>query len=187
MSPESWIALATVVASTITTVVGLSISARERTSAFRQLLYARQYEVGVRILDAYAEVRSGLTQLFAAQGDIGRQDTIWHEVRSPVDKFALLAPSALAALPTQAYASFVTLHTRIRDVMSRIAYNPLEASELDVLDEIALAFATEVRRLLGTDKLSDHNTDTFRSNVSESRALRKLPIRMQDVADPIGE
>ena len=185
MNPESWIALATVVASTITTVVGLRLAARERTSAFRQVLYSRQFEVGVGILDAYAKVRSAMTLLFAAQDDISRQDTIWHEVRRDVDAFAVLAPGALAALPSGAYTSFAALHARIRDVMNRIAYNPLAEAELGVLDAAALSFAADLRGLLGTDGLSRQNKDDFANNGSRRNDLAHLPTRMRDVADPL--
>ena len=85
MNSESWIALSTVVASTIITGLGLYFRYRERTAVFRHVLYAKQVDVSVAILTAYANVRNRMILLFDAQGDVSEQDRIWHNVRGDVD------------------------------------------------------------------------------------------------------
>src|SRR5450759_4468895 len=108
MNSESWIALSTVIASTIITSVGLFFRYRERTAVFRHVLYAKQVDVSIAILAAYANVRSRMTLLFEAQADVSEQDRMWHKVRVDVDALAGLASSAAAMLPSSAYQAYVS-------------------------------------------------------------------------------
>lgn len=186
MTSESWIALSTVVASTIITGFGLWLRYRERTVGFRQELYTRQVDLVVAILNAYSAVRNRMIILFDSQHDIGEQDTIWQTARPLVDALAAITPSAAAILPSAAYRAYVSLHTEARRVMSRIAYDRLPKSDLDLLDKVALSFINEVRGFLGADSLSELNRKSFIAG-SGNDSVRELPREMRDVADPPSE
>jgi hypothetical protein len=186
MNSESWIALSTVIASTIITSVGLFFRYRERTAVFRHVLYAKQVDVSIAILAAYANVRSRMTLLFDAQADVSEQDRMWHKVRVDVDALAGLASSAAAMLPSSAYQAYVSIHTETRSIMNRIAYDPLPVRALETLDRAASSFIDEVRGLLGADALSDQNRKAFAA-VSDSGSIRDLPTQMRDIAERPGE
>jgi hypothetical protein len=182
MTSESWIALSTVVASTIITGLGLFFRYRERTAVFRHVLYAKQVDVSVGILTAYANARNRMILLFDAQGDMSEQDRIWHNVRADVDALAIMASSAAAMLPSSAYQAFISLHTQTRGIMNRIAHDTLPLTALDTLDSAAFSFVNEVRGLLGADALSDQNRKAFAA-VSDSGSIRDLPTQMRDTAE----
>jgi hypothetical protein len=182
MNSESWIALATVVASTIITGLGLFFRYRERTTVFRQVLYTKQVDVSIGILTAYANVRNRMIPLFEAQSDVSEQDRIWHTARADIDALAVMASSAAAMLPSSAYEAYVSLHTETRSIMNRIAHDPLPVSALDTLDTAAISFINEVRGLLGADTLSDENRKAFVA-VSDSGSIRDLPTQMRNIAE----
>lgn len=181
MNPDSWIALATVVASTIITALGLFFRYRERTIGFRQVLYGKQIEVAVAVVSAFATVRNRLVLLFDAQDEISKQDMIWQAVRPEIDALASLAALAGTVLPSRAYGAYENLHTVARSIMNEIAYNPMPVSELDRIDDAALSFINEVRGLLGVDSLSEENRVAFIG--ASTSSIGRIPAPMRDTAE----
>jgi len=176
MTPETVtlvLGLAGLLATLASSGMGLYFTARARRSPIRELLYARQLDLILRILRVVGRARLCATILVSDDETFKEQAR--DDMRIAVSRLSHLTNDAAALLPTDLFAEVRKLSDIAVDVVSKIEES--EPTTSIRLEAQAAKTALMARALLGVDELSD---ESMKLISGKSPLLRLSAIELRE-------
>jgi hypothetical protein len=166
------IGLAGIIATLLSSGLGLYYVALARRSPMRDLLYAKQLDLIVKILNTAGRIRVFTTILLGQ--DVQFKIEAREDLRIALKRLSRLSDDAAALLPTELFAEVRRLTDLAVDIAVKIdASHPAQLSEFDA--QMAKT-ALMARALLGVDELSDESIALFAKRNSLER-LSKIGLQ----------
>lgn len=151
------VGLAGIAATLVSSGLGLCFVARSRRSPMRELLYARQLSLIVRILRTSGRIRVFTTILIGSDNQFKEQAR--DDIGEAVKRLSQLSDDAAALLPTELFGEVRQLSSLAVEVLTKIDQS--EHVPASPLNAQMAKTALMARALLGVDELSDESIDLF--------------------------
>jgi len=150
--------LAGIVATLISSGLGLYFIARARTAPMRELLYARQLALSLSILHLVGRMRV-LVILMAPDGE--QKARARKDFGRAVHRMSVLADQAAVLLPAQVFGVVRALSSRVAAFLAEWDEGRAPGGYEDELLGQGLKLALMARTLLGIEELSDESVGLF--------------------------
>jgi len=173
-SPEAVIAIAALVATTITSALGLYFTSRARTAPYRDLLYQKQTVLVTDMLETIALVDVFCGIALTTVADESTRQKAWTELQEQLSRLALLGARAAALLPNEVYLALGNYHhVAVRILVDSGAGSADHALLAEVRARSAHVVAC-ARALLGVEALSKETLALFSGDSLERVAQTDL-------------
>ena len=166
-----------IMATLVSSSLGLYFTARARTAPLRNHLYSKQLDLVLQIILVIGRIRIYLPIILAPEPNEHREQAL-EDLRGKVSELSQLVDSAAALFPTELYAEINQLSHLIVNIMVDFDEGRDVAGFQEELGGHATKVALLARTYLGVDELSQESTALF---VKRKDLQRVSNVRPQDI------
>ncbi len=155
------ISIVAILATLISSLIGHYFTAKARTSSFKQLLYGKQVDLLIKIIQKQGRYKVFATLLLPGAEEYAERAHV--EISENLKEYSILTEEAAAIMPTNLWIAIRDCSSVMGDFLEKYNKGRLTTSDDDMLAFIAIdtKVALMSRSFIGADKLSGESVKLF--------------------------